>query len=160
MELDDLLQEVCLRAIRDRRRAPGAEEGDAAFGRWLAELARHVVIDGVRFWRAAKRGEHAEHSVGLGRLGRADGSTLGPSESALLAATAGPATRAGAAEEQARLERAFASLPPDQRRVIALRQLEGLPAAEVARRMGRSETAVHSLYRRALLAWQAAAGLS
>jgi len=39
--------------------------------------------------------------------------------------------------------------------VIGLRQFEGLSAAAAGRRMGRSEAAVHSLYRRALLAWEA-----
>ena len=52
------------------------------------------------------------------------------------------------------LERAFLELDPEHRRVIGARQFEGLSAAETARRMARSETAVHSLYRRALLAWE------
>ena len=43
---------------------------------------------------------------------------------------------------------------PDHRRVIGLRQFEGLSAAEVGQRLGRSESAVHSLYRRGLEAWE------
>jgi DNA-directed RNA polymerase specialized sigma24 family protein len=43
--------------------------------------------------------------------------------------------------------------------VIGLRQLEGLTAAEAGLRLGRSEVAVHSLYRRALEAWERAARL-
>ncbi|MCE9595683.1 MAG: RNA polymerase sigma factor [Planctomycetes bacterium] len=151
LELDDLVQEILLRALRDRERAPTAVDGDAALGRWLAQVARYVVIDAARAARTAKRGARVE------RLSRADWSSVGLAESRVLAATAGPATRVVAAEDHARLERAFASLAAEQRRVIGLRQLEGLSAADTAARMGRSEAAVHSLYRRALLAWQAAA---
>ena len=52
---------------------------------------------------------------------------------------------------------AYHALAPDHRRVLGLRQFEGLSAAETGARMGRSEAAVHSLYRRALVAWEAAA---
>lgn len=152
LELDDLVQETFLRAVRDRDRAPAEAEPDVALGRWLAQLARHAVLDAARAARAAKRDARVE------RLTRAEWSTLGLAESALPARTAGPATAAAAADEQGRLERAFASLSSEHRRVIALRQLAGLSAAETARRMGRGESAVHSLYRRALLAWEQARG--
>ena len=42
--------------------------------------------------------------------------------------------------------------------MIGLRQFEGLSARATAQRMGRSETAVHSLYRRALAALEQALG--
>ena len=48
------------------------------------------------------------------------------------------------------------ALSAEHRRVLGLRQFEGLSAEQAARRMGRSATAVHSLYRRALLAWEQA----
>ena len=54
---------------------------------------------------------------------------------------------------EARLMRAFEQLTPEHRRVLGFRQFQGLSARETAVRMGRSETAVHSLYRRALQAW-------
>ncbi|MCK6448318.1 MAG: RNA polymerase sigma factor [Planctomycetes bacterium] len=148
-ELDDFVQETFLRAVRDRARAPEPCAGDAPFARWLAEVARHVVLDAARATRRAKR------DARVARLSREDWSSVGLAESAVLARTAGPVTRAVAVEETERLERALAALAPEHRKVIALRQLAGLSAAETARRMGRSEAAVHSLYRRALLAWEA-----
>ena len=67
---------------------------------------------------------------------------------------AGPAWTRLEIDEVARELRArFDALPPEHRRVIGLRQFEGLSARDTARRMGRTEAAVHSLYRRALLAW-------
>lgn len=141
VEVEDLVQEVFLRAVTARS-LPRADEGPEALWRFLAHLARHVVVDCARALRAARR-DGTERA-----LSRSDWSRV--------AATArpGPATVAGLAEAGRELARRFLALDPEHRRVIGLRQFEGLSARECARRMGRSETAVHSLYRRALLAWQ------
>jgi DNA-directed RNA polymerase specialized sigma24 family protein len=166
VELDDLVQEVHLRALASPRGLPPrasdeptpgtGDSGDAgdtaaagarddpALWRLLAHLARHVVIDVARALRAAKRGGAAGH------LERSSWSRA-PADPA-----PGPHTAAAAAETSRRLARAFLALPAEHRRVLGLRQFEGLSARAAAARMGRSETAVHSLYRRALLAWEAA----
>ncbi len=144
VELDDLLQEIYLRALAHPERLPSEEEGDAALGRYLTRIARHTVIDVARAIRAAKR------SGGEEQLDRSDWSHAGLD---LAAQTAGPATRVVADESRHRLLARFEALSAEHRRVIGLRQFEGLSARDTARRMGRSETAVHSLYRRALEAW-------
>ncbi len=148
VELDDLVQETFLRALADVERVPEPESGESALWRWLAAIARQTTIDASRRARAQKRDGRIEALV------RSDWSRVGLHEGAVLAKTAGPATRAASNEENARLERAFLELEPEHRRVIGARQFEGLSAAETARRMARSEAAVHSLYRRALLAWE------
>ncbi len=117
-------------------------------------LARHVAIDAARALRARKR-EGSEQ-----RLVRSDWSSSGPHESQIAARTRGPATRVAEAEGLERLAAAYGRLAPEHRRVIGLRQFEGLSAAEAGLRMGRSEVAVHSLYRRALEAWESAASPS
>jgi len=150
VEVEDLLQETFLRALSARDGLPPAEPGDAALRRWLARLARHVVIDAARALRAARRDGRTE------RLGRSDWSRVGPSASRIALEATGPATRVALGEESARLVAAYERLAPDHRRVLGLRRFEGLDARETARRMGRSEAAVHSLYRRALLAWEEA----
>jgi RNA polymerase sigma factor (sigma-70 family) len=147
VELDDLVQETLLRAVGSSAGAPRESEGESALQAWLATLAKHVVIDVVRSLRAARRDGQVV------RLARGDWSTTGLSMSRLAADTPGPATRVGADDEVARLMAAYDRLAAEHRRVIGLRHLEGLSARETARRMGRSETAVHSLYRRALAAW-------
>ena len=141
VELDDLLQEVYLRAWADRERLPA---DGAALGRFLAGIARHTVVDAARALRAAKRDGAA------GPLARTAWSRAGIEPAA---PAPGPPTQAGLAEESLRLQRAFEALAPEHQRVLGLRQLSGLSARETARRMGRSEAAVHSLYRRALEAW-------
>jgi RNA polymerase sigma factor (sigma-70 family) len=147
-ELADLFQDVCLRALADARGLPPEEPGEGPLWRVLAQHARYVVIDRARMLRSAKRSGAGEVRLHPARSGAGE-SRAGPA-----AAQPGPRTAAEARESGRTLERCFLGLVPEHRRVIGLRQFEGLSAREAARRMGRSETAVHSLYRRALLAWQ------
>ncbi|MAB78241.1 MAG: hypothetical protein CMJ89_02705 [Planctomycetes bacterium] len=147
VEIDDLVQEVYLRALSSRS-LPPETPGEAELWRFLTRIARNTVIDAARAIRAAKRS-------GATRLVHSDWSVAGPRASQILADTCGPASRAAVNELARRLETRFRSLSAEHRRVIGLRQFEGLSARESARRMGRSETAIHSLYRRALAAWQA-----
>ena len=151
IDAEDLVQEVYLRALASPEKVPAGESGEASLRRYLNALARHAVIDAARAIRAAKRdGKELP-------LTRNDWSRFGARESGIQAHTPGPATRVQEQEEAARLQQAFESLSAEHRRVLGLRQLEGLSARDAARRMGRSETAVHSLYRRALQAWELAA---
>jgi RNA polymerase sigma factor (sigma-70 family) len=120
--------------------------------RLLRTIARHTVLDVVRAIRAVKRDR------GELRLERSCWSRSGPGSAALPDPGPGPRTRASGREAHERLSRAFDTLAPEHRRVLGLRQFEGLSARATAARMGRSEKAVHSLYRRALEAWEVAAG--
>lgn len=149
VEPEDLVQEVFVRALGAPGQVPPSEVGEAGLRRWLNTLARRVVIDVARALRAARRdGREAP-------LVRSDWSVAGVAESQLGAPGPGPATRVEGAETAQQLVTAYRALAPDQRRVLGLRQFEGLSARETGQRMGRSESAVHSLYRRALEAWQA-----
>jgi RNA polymerase sigma factor (sigma-70 family) len=147
VELDDLVQEAYLRALADPRGLPAHEPGEAPLWRALVLHARHTVIDVARALRAAKRDGVCEP---LARSSWSRGGVGAPA-----AAGPGPATAAAARESGRAIAGAFLELAPEHRRVIGLRQFEGLSAREAGVRMGRSETAVHSLYRRALDAWQA-----
>jgi RNA polymerase sigma factor (sigma-70 family) len=151
VELEDLAQEVYVRAVAHQHLVPPEEPKDLPLRRLLARLARTTVVDAVRAVRAAKRGGGRTPV----RLARSDWSHSGLLENLVAGVGPGPATEAGQWDEQAKLLRAFEQLPGDQRRVLGLRQFEGLPVAEAARRMGRSEDAIHALYRRALDAWGA-----
>jgi DNA-directed RNA polymerase specialized sigma24 family protein len=104
----------------------GLPEGEPALRRYLAEVARHVVIDVARALRAAKRDGRSV------RLERSGWSRFGLAESQVAQAEPGPGTRAGDAEELARLTAAFQRLEPDHRRVIGLRRFEGSTRARPA----------------------------
>ena len=150
VEVEDLVQEVFVRALvhPERLPHPGPAGEELALQRYLTSIARHVVVDVARALRARKReGREAP-------LVRSDWSVAGVRESALPALGAGPGTRVAWRAELQGAIAAYHHLAPDHRRVIGLRQFEGLDARETGRRMGKSESAVHSLYRRALLAWE------
>lgn len=138
VELDDLVQETLLRAL-GAAHPPPVEE----LAPWLNTLARHVAVDAARALRVRRRG------AGALRLERADWSHVGLRESQVAAAGAGVLTRA-VGEEERRLMSAFLALSNEHRRLIGPRQFEGLSVALVPRRMGRSESVLLSLYRRAL----------
>ncbi len=148
VEPSDLVQETFLRALAPGTRLPAVEEGEEALFRVLARIARHAVIDAARAARSARR-----DGAPL-RLERSSWSRVGVAESALPSRGPGPPTAAAGREAGRRALETFLALPPEYRRVLALRRLEGLGAAETARRMGRSEAAVHSLFRRALAAFE------
>ena len=151
VEVDDLVQEVYLRALQTELPPYDPERPhDPELYGLLKHLARNTVVDVARALRARKRDAREAPLV------RSDWSHFGQRESRIGDVAPGPATRAAAREESDRVRHAFAGLAPDHQRVIGLRQFEGLTAAEAARRLGRSEVAVHSLYRRALEAWERA----
>jgi RNA polymerase sigma-70 factor (ECF subfamily) len=123
---EDVAQEVLLAVHRDfERLAPRAPE---EFLPWLFGVAEHRVLDLVDRVRAAKRRGEAPPP----------------------AAVRSPSSLAGLREDAERLLRAIAALPEDHREVLRLRRFEDLPAAEVGRRMARTEGAVRVLYFRAI----------
>lgn len=147
IEVDDVCQEAYLRVFQTLDRIDA--RGESAFYRLLTTVARHVLADAARASRAARRDGARE------RPDRA-GWTHGGASGEPAADGPGPRTRAALTERQRRLERAFETLPSDDRRLIALRQFEQRTAADVARVLGSTEGAIHARYRRALAAWEEA----
>lgn len=147
IDILDLVQDTQLRALRSEQAV--RLEGEDLW-RFLRAIARSTVVDAARHARHLPR-----RAASLAPRG-AESSSPGPLQ-AQRAAQPGPRTLAATAEDERRLQAAFDGLTPEHRRVIGLRRLEGLSAVETGARMGRSETAVHSLFRRALAAWAEAA---
>lgn len=142
VEVEDMLQEVFLRALTVDA---GLPDDDQALWALLRHIARNTVVDIARAMRAKKR-DAPELRLDASAWSRSV--NLDPA-----ARSHGPATRFAKAETQSRLQEAFQALDPDHRRVIGFRQFEGLSAEATGARMGRSASAIHSLYRRALQAW-------
>jgi RNA polymerase sigma-70 factor (ECF subfamily) len=69
-----------------------------------------------------------------------------------------PSGQAARREQAVLLADALDRLPEHYREVIVLRHLEGLPFAEVARRLGRSEDGVQKIWVRALAGLRLALG--
>ena len=150
IEVEDLVQEVYLRALGSSDGWPALEApADARLWHYLVGTARHTVIDVARSLRAAKRDGQTRP------LAHSAWSRASPRASQLMALTRGPLTRLAAVETAQHMRSVFEALSPEHRRVLGFRQFEGLSARETAARMGQSESSIHSLYRRALGAWQA-----
>ncbi len=151
----DLVQETMLRLLRSDATADRAAEGPGPLWGHARTMARRVVIDAARASRSDPR--RMSSLVPEARAGGADesGGHLDWTKAA-----PGPRTEAAVRESAEAWLAAFGTLTPEHRRVLGLRRFEGLSAAETAARMGRSETAVHSLFRRALVAWEEAANPS
>ena len=146
----DLVQETLLRLLRSGATEQAADEGDSALWAHARTMARRVVVDAARKARFEPRRLSSLVPRRRTQPGTAD-STSGPVHAA--AGRPGPATEAAVRESAQRWVAAYRRLAPDHRRVIGLRRFEGLSAAETAERMNLSPAAVHSLFRRALGAW-------
>ena len=138
----DLVQSICREVLADlgsfeHRDGPG-------FRAWLATVALNKIREKVRFHGAERRGAHREDGS-LDQLGEAWAAERDPS----------PSQHAIGAETRARLEAAFDRLGEEQREVILLARVLGLPHAEIARRTGLGEAAVRSRLSRALVALSA-----
>jgi RNA polymerase sigma-70 factor (ECF subfamily) len=125
---EDLTQRVFLKMIEQ---LPKYEPRGIPFAAWVFRVARNAWIDEDRT---------ARPTVPLGVLVEAAATTVGPHEAAV------------AAMESETLRTAVATLPPDQREVIASRFFAGLSCRETATLMGKSEGSVRVLQHRALAA--------
>jgi RNA polymerase sigma-70 factor (ECF subfamily) len=115
---DDALQDALLAAWRH---APGFR-GDGTVRAWLLSLTRHAA-----FRQRRRRSGEPEHHLDLQSLGDAAGwgdTTFDPERAAALA------------EDRSRLKHALATLSPEDREVLALRDLEGLSGPEAAGILG------------------------
>jgi len=135
----DIVQSVCREVLQDL----GAFEyrGEAAFRHWLCQAARRKIIDRVRHLSAARRDparEVAADADSAAALAASYGQVASPSE------------HVAAHELLERVEGAMARLRPDDREIITLARVVGLPHAEIANATGRSPSAVKVHLSRAL----------
>ncbi|MBN1441939.1 MAG: sigma-70 family RNA polymerase sigma factor [Planctomycetes bacterium] len=135
VEVDDITQQVLLRALEGLERFEHRTEG--SFLSWLADCVACEITALARRFGARKRGGgwHRE-----------------PLLSSLLADRgARPSQLAEAAETEEQIEEALHALPGHYREVIVLRQLCGMSYAEIAAAMGfRQEANARKAYSRAV----------
>lgn len=127
-DVDDVVQESCLRVWRAHARRP--IQSAKAF---LFQVARRLAIDVVRHERVSP--------IETGR----DLADL-----SVLANDADAASTATLQERKRHLVEAVASLPNRYREIVILRKFEELPQRAVAERLGLSERTVENLLARAL----------
>jgi RNA polymerase sigma-70 factor (ECF subfamily) len=118
-QAEDITQQVFAK-LPDALRS--YEERPASFSAWILRVARNVALDELRA-RSRTRTEPLE--AGEPQCGDE-----------------------AAADRRACLHEALAGLPCEQRRVVLMRDLVGLSAPEVARRLGKTEGSVHAMHHR------------
>lgn len=144
VDASDLVQQTLLEAHRDFDRFDGASEQE--WLAWLRRILAHNVSDFIRRYRGtAKRQVRREVPFRDPGLSGPGGGAPEP-----VAADRTPSQQLALVDEQMRVTAALAELAPDYQEVIVLRNLERLPFAEVAERMGRSRPAVQMLWMRAI----------
>ena len=141
-EVEDVVQETCLRAFRDLDRFSYQSPG--SFLRWLSAIADHVIVDRIRYaGRARRDGDEVPF--------RSLSNPQGPEP----ADTKTPSRLFAQQEAVERLLGRLAALPEDYRQAILMAKIEGLTTAEMAERLGKSREAVALLVYRAVKRFRA-----
>jgi RNA polymerase sigma-70 factor (ECF subfamily) len=140
----DVVQETLLDAHRQLRNFRGTTE--AEWVAWLRRILTGQLAGTFRHYLGTQaRDVHLERELDAELLQSSHAIDDG-----LLASLSTPSQHLARREQTLILTDALNRLPEAYREVIVLRNLEALPFAEVARRMGRSEDSVQKLWLRGL----------
>src|SRR5262249_47546083 len=142
LDASDVVQQTILHAHQNRTQFRGHTEAELLA--WLRAILANVLTATGRHFLTQARDLDRERSL------EADLELSSSRLECLAADQTSPSERAGRGEELLRLARALAGLPEDQRRVVELHHLKGLPVAEVAQQMGRTRPAIVGLLFRGL----------
>ena len=128
---DDAMQEALLQTFTNASRIREPQ----AFRSWLYRTVKNACLVGRR------RKGFEKNASSLDAEGAEEPADRGPSADAILAT----------AEDRDRIRGVLATLPPSQREIVFLRDLEGLSTREVSRVLGISEANVKTRLHRARL---------
>ena len=146
----DLVQETFLEAHRHFPGFRGQSEPEVAV--WLRQIMAGVLSNQLRRYLGTQGRDVRMERELAGELDRSSQAF----DRGLADPGPTPSKLAVGRERAVLLADALGRLPDDYREAIILRNLEELPFAEVAQRMGRSEDAVQKLWVRALARLRAA----
>lgn len=131
----DVVQSICREVLQERGRF--SYQGEGQLVSWLLTTAMNKLRERARYFGRQKRDAARETPV----------DAVDP---AVYSSMVTPSRDAIQQEQIEALEQALQRLPEDYREVIVLARIVGLPHAEIARRMDRTESATRNLLGRAL----------
>jgi RNA polymerase sigma-70 factor (ECF subfamily) len=140
----DLVQDTFLEAHRHFDRFRGTSEPELTA--WLRQILGSRLANVVRHYVGTK-GRDVRMETDLQAELDESSRFL---DAGLIAGESSPSQQASHRETSVILADALERLPEDYREAIVLRQLEGMPFADVATRMGRTEDSVQKLWVRGL----------
>jgi RNA polymerase sigma-70 factor (ECF subfamily) len=143
LDASDVVQQTLLQAHAARAQFRG--QSQAEWLAWLRAILANTLTAAAR--RFSTEGRDLGRECSLEADLEQSSSRL---ECLLAADQSSPSERAARGEELLRLAHAMACLPADQRRVVELHHLKGLPVAEVAQLLDRTRPAVVGLLFRGL----------
>lgn len=143
LAVEDVIQEAHIQVFR--KIADFTPSGDAAFYRWLVTITKKCLLDKLKSLQRHKRG---------GQHRRVHAPASNTSVATLLAVVAqdslSPSRCVARREREQAIHIGLAGLKEDYRQALTLRYVEGLPVADIAQRMNRTERAVHMLCNRGI----------
>jgi RNA polymerase sigma-70 factor (ECF subfamily) len=153
LDLEDILQEVTARAIRDVGQIE--LDGRDPLG-WLFQVMDRQIIDLHRYhFEAQKRDGKKEVSADRPLSGKSGGDQRGLAD-LLIASMTSPSAAVSRDMRLSLVYQALEGLSEDMRNAIRWRYLENLPSQEIAKRLDKSDAATRVLLSRALRKLQAA----
>lgn len=145
----DIVQETLMQATCDISSFRGGS--DAEFGSWLRRiLARKISKSIERHLLAEKRDIRRETFLGPDVQGKSSDPSGLQDHRAVADPRPGPVSEVVRNEHGAQLESALAKLPIAYREIIELRNIQGLPFDDIARRLNRTSGAARMLWLRAI----------
>jgi RNA polymerase sigma-70 factor (ECF subfamily) len=143
MDPSDVVQETLLKANQAQAELHGQSQAEEMA--WLRQILVHQLADNVRRFCREKRQVNLERPL----VQKLEGSSA-ELEIYLADEQTSPSQRVMREEELLALSEALAELPGDQRRVVELHHLKGVPISQVGTALGLSRAAVAGLLRRGL----------
>ncbi|MFN0058129.1 MAG: sigma-70 family RNA polymerase sigma factor [Planctomycetota bacterium] len=141
--ISDLAQSVCREVLTDLADLPAPSVDELRV--WLYKAAERKLFDKHRYWRAAKRDPQRVQALSPDIT--AENCVF---QDRGAAAWRSPSAIVGREEDLSRFENAYSRLSLEHREVLLLARILGLAHADIARLMGRSESAARMLLTRAL----------
>jgi RNA polymerase sigma-70 factor (ECF subfamily) len=144
IEPDDVMQVTYLEAFLRIERF--TDRGPGSFVAWLTQIAENNLRDAIKELERMKRPSPRKQ---VRPSGGADGDSYMALVEILGVTITTPSVHAARGEVQNALDAALKKLPPDYERVIHYYDLQGLAAAQVGEKLGKSPGAVYMLLARA-----------